>query len=272
MAYAATPDEERWEVRRLGGTGSDYIRLPVSAEFPLGAYSDGLSFGEFQISAGLRLEDGDVSFFRSEDADADPTRLIAISGAARTRQPAIWVLTGSEVPVEILDPTLVLAEPEPCEGGALWRVEGSGRLRVGRENVRIDTSAEADAPHALLRPVGDVLPGWRRAEDGSQIMLGDPTFVGVHAGGVIRRLTGAPQIESRTGGSSRYGERIYSWRPNGEVVARVRLTMLGRNVRLDLDEARPGAVNLKIQGLPPGLHVGLRAGKAEKSIRSRRAV
>lgn len=268
VAYAATPDRGGWEIQRIGGRGDALVPLRPQHMLRFGAYADSKACGEIQITPARSLDQGEFCFWKAGDG-SDPTapvRLVEMSESARTRQPALWLLAGTEVEVEALDAAVSVGPTKPCEGGYLRRIAGDGFLRVGGERITIRTSAEAEAPRAALSVAGNVLSQWRISEDGSLVVLGEPIFVGTREGGSAQRLR-KTEVDLRAGRNGRYGERVCIWTSGGEALARLRFCSLPPGVKMDLREVRQGAVGLAIEGLPPGLHLRLNAAKAEKTIR-----
>jgi hypothetical protein len=254
MSFLAVPEDHGWVLSRAG-SGAEALRLAPHRPLLAAAHADGRLVGEAILDAGIPPAEFAPSVWRACDQHHEtPARLELLGGAARTRAPHLWLLTGPDAE-PVAETGVEIGVPEPAPGGCLWRVSGQGRIAVGTQAVEIATGADAEAGSHRLHVFGRVLPGWR-SEDGQLPLLGRPEIWGEEGDGQLRRLSAGVAI-FRT--PTRLGGRIAEWRDGGMVLARAGFLELPAGLRLGLAEGGAGSLRLDAEGLEEGWHVRLQA-------------
>lgn len=253
IIFGTTPEDNGWILRRIAGAGTASIFLELDVPFSLSAFADGRLVGEVEITPALPSPDEAPSLWRA--VEGYPEELLPLSGGGKTRAPHVWLLTAADIrpsPGE----GLVLSESEPATGGVLWRISGSGVLRLGARSWHIATGSNEEAPDARLLVHGETLPGWRLAVSGGQIFCGKPQVLAQYGTGSIFPLRAA---NLHTFSAKLLMGVIAEWVGNDVVLARLRYVALPRGARLSLRETAPGNLELLVEALPPGLSVTLTA-------------
>lgn len=262
MIYSAIPEDGGWMLRRLGRTGTVTVSLALDAPLILSGFADGRMLGEVEIVSPLPSLEEAPSLWRAEGASGDgdmPGGLLPFAGSGKTCASRIWLLTeaGKE---PITSDGLIISEPQRAAGGSLWSLSGTGEVRLGEFRWRISTGANEDAAEASLLTQGDILPSWRQASNGGHVFLGAPALMGLRQTGVFRLLR-SNEIRKRPARS--FMGEIAEWIEDEAILARLRYVALPKGARLDLRETRPGTVELRAEGLTPGLSLTLLAGQVK---------
>ncbi len=262
LILAAIPDEVGWDVRCLCGSGGAIHPLPLEEPLALTAFADGRTVGEILVCPPQPSPDEELGLWKAdgEDADAAPAILRPVGGGEpRTRGSALWILAPSDAAPQAAD-GLSVTGPEEAPGGNLWRMSGSGAVRLGEATCEIVTGAEEDAPAARLVAVGPTLPGWRTRSGRGLVHLGTPT---VHGETEARGLAPLParSLRTTTGNPARLGAMTLEWREGARTRARLRIVRLPEATRLVLRETAEG-VELQAEGLEASVRATLAAGDA----------
>ncbi len=257
VGYSAAPGKKGWHLRRLGKAGKATIQLMIDAPFALAAFADGRLKGEAVIDAGVLNPIESPSFWRavemSEGAAAE--QLTPVRGPARTRGPCLWLLTSNDEEPEV-GGGWTLDDCEPALGGHLWRISGSGTVRVGEKWYRVETGAKEDAPEVNLFSFGKTLRGWRI---GGNI----PAYRGevdIHGQIGATPLTRVAKHELRRIQGRNLCNEIIEWVREGQALARCRVVRLPQNASLNLREEAAGRITLSVSGLEAGWRLQFSAG------------
>lgn len=258
LVYGATPGEGGWSLRRIGGSSAVNISLKLDEPFVLSAVADGRLKGEVEIVPALPAPDEAPSLWRAAEpaAGSEARELVPIAGSGRTRAQHVWLLTANEARPKPGD-GLLLTGPQLATAGRLWRISGSGILRVGDQSWSIKTGADEEAPETQLVIHGEPLKGWKLKGSGGYVLLGTPDFFGQSGMGGLLPLR-AERLRIRPG--RLLMSRIAEWVNGNEVLARARFVALPEGTELTLRETGPVSLVLKAKSLPSRLLGRLSAG------------
>ena len=260
FAYNATPEEQGWQLRRLGKAGRTSVRVNPNVPFAFSAFADGQPKGEAVIDPGLPhpIEAPSV-WCPAELSDGESAdRLTPLMGPAQTRGPCLWILTPENEEPEAGD-GLSLDEVETAPDGYLWRLSGKGALQVGEKRYRIQTGAEEDAPEARLLAFGETLRGWRLGGN-IPVYWGDIEIHGQVESGHFAQI---PESELRRSQGRGLCNEVIEWMRKDEILAHLRLVHVPKSVSLTLHEVSAGRIALSADGLASGWRLRLSAGDSE---------
>lgn len=255
--FLAVPDAlGGWRLKSTFSTEAD-ILMPAAPHQPivLAAYADGRALGDVVLDAGVPAPDEAPSLWRPTDVGSKvPDALVPLSGGGRTKAPEVFLLAARNATPTLLG-EVSMSEPVEGPGGLVWALRGSGAVQIGSQRLRFETGSEAEeAPHRLV-VFGDLLHGFS-LRNGAPVWLGSPEILGAigeRSPTQIRRGLKYRDLPRLLGGVA------VDWTEDEAVLARLRLIVLPKSLKLRLRESVAGEVKLEAEGLVAGWHIVLTA-------------
>lgn len=266
VVYSASPNNNSWELRRIGGVGAVARPLDLDAPLILAGFADGRLMGEVEIVPAIPLPDEEPSLWRAVEATTNghmPAELLPLGGAGKTRASRIWLLTAAEA-TPVASVGIVLGKSQTGPSGLLWPLTGTGEICLGERRWHIATGADEDLPETRMMAHGAILSDWRLASSNGHVFLGKPIIYGQRYVGALRQLPGG-NIRMRPA-RLLMGE-IVEWVQKDTVLAHMRYVALPDKADITLRETNAGVLELRVEGLPPGLTLALEAGQARERMR-----
>ncbi len=258
--FLGEPGGDGWTLRATGGAAARTLALSPDAAVVMSVHIDGRQAGEAVLDPGLPAPGEAPSLWQADPREArDPETLVPLSGRGVTRAAQVYALLPDGVAPTTED-AVTIGAPRPGPGGRVWPLSGAGIVRAGTDRLAVRTGAEADAPAARLVALGSCL-GTFGLRDGTPVHLGQPRVLGSEGLAPLISLGRAAEFRPLR----QVGAHAVEWKADDAVIARIRLVILPRDLRLVLREAGLDGLRLDATGVPPGWHLRLSAGEAVAS-------